>query len=389
MEKVYITGMNVISCNGSNLEEFWNNLNNPDKHHLEEFKLPLNIPQVISSNVARRIDRFAKLTLTSSMLALEDSSLNGQEYDPFRVGTVFNTGYGPLNSNLSFASKLISDGVDMVSPTVFAATVSNAGLGHTCINLKLKGASTMLGGSNSIGCACDLLDWGKADALFVGGIEEYCPELIDCFNQKDYVTKDSQFICRPMDKNRSGTRMSEGAAVMVLEKESAPFFNPDKAVCEVLGYGNAMSHSTPGIASEPMDNEAFVNAMQAALEDAQIRGDQIDGIFMAANGGLYGDQAEAEAIHTVFGEKAAQIPVTAIKGAVGETMGASLSINTIAGAIGIKKGMMPPTIGCKEPDNKMGLNIIYKESLRSNFRYVMVNGYDVSNSVYSLILGTI
>lgn len=386
MERIFITGMSMLTSRGNSQNDFWRSLNNPSSHDMDGVKIPLDIPQVISNNVARRMDRFAKLTLTSAVLAIEDSSFYGQEYDPYRIGTVFNTGYGPINSSISFSSKLLAEGVDMVSPTVFAGTVTNSGIGHTCINLKIKGASTMLGGSNSIGCACDLLDAGKADALFVGGIDEYSSELYDCFKQKDYVVKDNDFICRPMDMNRSGIRISEGAAVMVFEREDAPFFNYEKAVCEVLGYGTAISYSKVGTATEPIENDAFINAMKSALDDAHISNSQIDGIFMAANGGKFAEQAEATAIHNVFGERAAQIPVTAIKGAVGETMGASFCLNTIAAAIGVKNGMMPPTIGCIEPDRELGLNIIFKETLKRDLRYVMVNGFDVSNNVYSLIL---
>ena len=70
-------------------------------------------------------------------------------------------------------------------------------------------------------------------------------------------------------------------------------------------------------------------------------------------------------------------------------MGASLSINTLAAALGLKKGMIPPTIGYKETDSKIGLNVINEESLNGKFRYFMVNGYDVTGGVYSLILGAV
>ena len=312
MEKIYITGLGVISCKGNEVEEFWNNINAVDKHNPAEIKLPLEIPKIINNNVARRMDRFSYMTLVTSKLAMENSSLNGIEFDPFRIGTVFTTGYGPLNTNLSFGSKLGSGGVDLVSPTVFAGTSYNAGVGHTCINLKLKGASTMLVGSNNIAYSCDLLHSGKADAILSGGIEEYCSELEECFSSMEYITQNTDFICRPLDINRDGSRIIEGAAVLVLEKESAPFLNSQKIMCEILGYGSTIDYSNTGRALAGTDSEAYVNAMTVALEDSKINKDQIDCIFMAANGGVTGDLVEAEAIREVFGKKAEHIAVTSI-----------------------------------------------------------------------------
>jgi 3-oxoacyl-[acyl-carrier-protein] synthase II len=389
MERIFITGMSVLFFQGSNLADFWMHIGTSDGNHPVDGKIASHIPQVVDSNTARRMDRFARLSLTAATLAMAGSSLREGEYDAYRIGTVFNTGYGPLQSNLTFGYKLLSHGVDMVSPTMFAATVYNAGVGHTCIHLKLGGVSTMLLGSNSLGYSCDLLHSGKAEAILSGGIEELCDELYAAFQGKEYITTEESVLCRPLDKNRNGTRVTEGAAVLVLERENAPFFNAEKALCEILGHGDVSTGIHPAIAVKPVESEAFTNAMRVALDAAKIAPVEIDGIFTAANGNWYSDLAEAQAIRAVFGESAQQIPVTAIKGAVGETMGASLCINTAAAALSLKKGEIPPALGCAQPDPELGLQVVYKERLQGDFRYFIVNGYDVSGSVSSLILGVI
>lgn len=389
MHKIFVTAVGAISCAGSGADEYWEGINVPAGIRPDELKLPVDIPQNIENRVARRMDRFSRLTMSASKQVLDEDLIVQEQLDHNRIGTVFTTGYGPIVSNLALSNQIVSGGVDMVSPTVFASTVYNSGIGHVCLSLKLKGASTVLTGSNAIAYASDLLKSGKADAILCGGVEEYCQELLESFQQQDYATKDEHYLCRPLDRNRSGTRMTEGAAALLLETESVLARCPERIVCEVVGYASLIGKGYMGKDRADADFKPFARVMDMALKHASISPGDIDGILLAAGGGRHTDKAEAQAIHEVFGQRAASIPVSSIKGATGETLGASFMMNVAAGALAIAKGSMPLTAGCTEPDAALELDIVHHEPRIGNYQYLLVNGYDVNGCLHSVILGAV
>ncbi|WP_438431710.1 beta-ketoacyl-[acyl-carrier-protein] synthase family protein [Gorillibacterium sp. sgz500922] len=386
--KMYITGLGIISRVGNNKEDFWAGINNPEASRKSAYACPVELPKTIPNNVARRMDRFSRMTLIASMMAMEDSSLQERGFDPFRVGTVMNSGYGPIDSIHIFWNKLLSDGVEVVSPTVFASTVNNSGVGHTCIQLNLKGASTVFMGSDAVGYSGVLIEGGKADAILCGGVEEYCQELNDCYSELHVVDPDPDCLCRPLDRTRNGLRLTEGSAVLILENESIVEQNPDLIYCQVAASASAMSYTYPGIEEASLDPSQFVSVMRSAIELAGIGTSDIAGILMAAGGGRQADLIEAKAIKEVFGDLAAGIPVTSIKGAIGENFGASMNLNIAAGALTIRHGMMPMTVGCTEPDPVLGLDIVHTEPRKGDYRYILVNGYDISGCIFSTVLAS-
>lgn len=387
MNRIFVTALSIISNVGTNIDDYWKGINSTEEIRQDMFNFPVILPNNIENKVARRMSRFSLMTLCASKLALENTLIQPGDYEESRIGTVFTTGYGPIDSIITYGSQLKTVGIDLVSPTLFTNTVYNSGIGHTCLNLKLKGVSTLLMGSNAVAYASELLKSGKADAILCGGVEEYNRDLYESFQQKEYITQDNEYLCRPLDRNRSGTRITEGAGILLLENENALIKYPERILSEIIGYASLSAGRYMAKDYENSDIGVFNKVMRLALDHASIQVDEIDGILMAAGGGRFSDKAEAMAIHEVFGSRAAGIPVASIKGAIGETMGASFSINMVTASIAISKGCMPSTAGCVEPDSALGLNIVHHQEHKGDYRYIMVNGYDVSGNVYSAIIG--
>lgn len=384
MNSIYVTGIGLLSCCGIGAEAFWNTLTGESNE--EKLQMPLTIPAIFSAKVTRRMDRFSNLALVASKMALESSPFDENNMNPYRIGTIFSTLYGSINSNLSFGKKLVEAGVDMVSPTMFSNTVYNACIGHTCINLGVKGVSTMLIGGNSIGYSYDLLRAEQADGILCGGIEEYCQDIQDCFFKQENMTKDDDVLCKPLSQISDGTKITEGSTILMLEAIDEDESIPPKAVCKIMGYGNAFSSECSGCAMQSMDVSAFISAMELALSNSSIKPEQIDGIFMAANGVRYSDVAEMEAIKTVFKNNASTVSVTAIKEKTGEMLGASFSSNVAAAAISLQKGKMPIMSNVAKNELITEFNIATENNNAGKYTYFMVNGYDFTGSVYSIIL---
>ncbi|EPY14032.1 beta-ketoacyl synthase N-terminal-like domain-containing protein [Paenibacillus alvei] len=388
MNRIFVSSVGTISCLGDSVEKFWEGINIP-KPRYDLFKLPTDLPKNIDTRIARRMDRFSRLALSVSKLTIDDGYFQQSNIDRTRIGTVFNTAYGPINSTIKFIRQIDQDGLDMVSPTVFTSTVHNSAIGHTCLNLNLKGASTMLLGSNGIAYASDLLKSNKADAILCVGVEEYCESLDESYQQKEYITNDQSYLCRPCDMERSGTRITEGAGALLLENEHSYQKNPQSKLSEIMGYASLISASNPIKDSEKIRMQDFSEVMNAALKHASLPIEEIDGIMMAAGGGKHTDMMEAQAIHQIFGSRATSIPVASIKGATGETMGSSFVLNTIAGSLALVKNVMPLTSGCESPDPRLNLDVVHCKVRPGYYRYILVNGFDVSGCLYSLVLGSV
>ncbi|TCZ77170.1 hypothetical protein E0485_11965 [Paenibacillus albiflavus] len=167
---VIITGIGVTVPNKIVLEDYFSSLESePDKDQkLDNIEFTL-IPKA----KMRRMNHYTSLVMSSVERAIIDSEIDFQNIDKHRIGTIYNTCYGPLETNLEFG-KFVKDGdPDLGSPIVFANTVTNAAIGHLCIIMGYKGVSTQLMGSNNLLYSEILLKSEHADYIFTGGIEDY------------------------------------------------------------------------------------------------------------------------------------------------------------------------------------------------------------------------
>src|SRR4029078_2878987 len=125
---------------------------------------------------------------------------------------------------------------------------------------------------------------------------------------------------------------------------------------ELLGYGAACDahHVT---APDPSGDGAS-RTMQAALAAAGISSDYIDYIPAHGTATLYNDEAETRAIHRVFGARARTLPVSSIKSMVGHCLGAAGAIEAVALVLTVEKGILPPTVGLRDPDPECDLDYV-------------------------------
>lgn len=190
--KARILGIGTVSPLGCGIETLQNGLEgtaqpNIVEHIVETAKGGVNLPvytsavegldRFIPRNKLRRIDRFLQMALLSSFLAIEDSGLDLG--DKTRVGIVFGTGYGPLQTSFDFTDTLIDDGDKCASPTLFANSVHNALVSNVSIALKLQGPCLTLTSfemttTSVFSTASAWLEEGTVDYVLAGVGDEYC-----------------------------------------------------------------------------------------------------------------------------------------------------------------------------------------------------------------------
>src|SRR5215831_7498048 len=293
------------------------------------------------------LDRISQLATAAAQLALGDSGWTPQMLSENEVGMVLGTMFAGLRTIHEFEYRALTVGPEYVRPLEFANTVLNAAAGQAAIWHNLRGVnSTIMRGQTSglqaIGVAADLIRSGRENAVVAGGADEMCWESFYGFSMAGQLFKPSSANPAypiPFDRRRSGFVLGEGAAFVVLENAGFAARRGARVFAEVLGFANRYDYT------QGRDRENSVNvlrhAIQSAVKGARLSPDQIDAVHASANGSIVGDRNEGEAIALAFGERASTLPVSAIKSMLGETLGASGSLQAIAMIEGLQKGMLP------------------------------------------------
>lgn len=379
--RVVISGIGILSGMGNNMDDIWEAIN-----YNNDASIRIEVPDLYKTNVKRRMDSFSYMSLVAATKALQNSHIEKENYDFEKVGTVFNSGYGPIESNFSFARKLVSSGPELVSPIVFAGTVSNSNIGHVCMNLGLKGPSTSFMGSNAIGYSYDLLKNGISDAIITGGMEQYDETIMNVYSKMDYVeeTMDVKYLVKPYDVNSKGITLAEGATLLVLEKEQTALERGDDTdtLVEVVGYAGALSAELPERYLAKMDASPYFMSMQEALKTTGIAAEKIDFIYSSATGAKEGDLAELRAINQLFG---ASVPITTQVGKFGLVYGANSATSVALAAMMLQKNEILPICGLDEADPQAEGNLVRK-SIKGNFTYALINSIEMGGNIISIII---
>ncbi|MBI5290208.1 MAG: hypothetical protein HY873_14645 [Chloroflexi bacterium] len=189
---------------------------------------------------------------------------------------------------------------------------------------------------------------------------------------------------RPYDRDRNGIVLSEGAAMVVLEAEEVAVRRGAHILAYVDGYGASFSRA-PVV--RPAANEIdAARAMQKALIkwDLTLQG-EIDVIFGSAGGNAI-DAVEGKAIRRIWGPNTDKLWVTAIKGALGHTLGASGAMNLVAAVYSLQAGLIPPTLNLDEQDPDCGdLEVVTGDVRRLHGTKAMVNAFGLGHNASVIV----
>jgi 3-oxoacyl-[acyl-carrier-protein] synthase II len=336
----------------------------------------------LSKKEARRADRFAQMAIVAGDEAVKQAF--GEEgelpYDPYRVGCVIATGIGGLVSLEREQEKLITKGPKAVSPLAVPLMMGNAAAAAVSMRHGLQGhtyavSSACAAGNNGIGDAARIIQVGDADAMVTGGAEACITGVATSAFAAMEATSPTG-ISRPFDARRDGFVMGEGAGVLVLEEKEAAEMRGATILGEVTGYG--VTADAYHLTAPQPEGEAAAKAIQFALADAGISAVDVDYVNAHGTSTPLNDAAETKAIKAALGERAADIPVSSTKSAIGHLLGAAGAVEAIATIEALRRRLAPPTVGYEEAEE--GLDLDYVEGSAKP----IVNGDDpvvaISNS---------
>jgi len=319
--------------------------------------------QHLSRKEARRADRFTQLSLVSCAEALEQAGwLERDElpYDPTRIGCVIGTGIGGIETLENAFGVLRDSGPQKVSPLAIPLMMSNAAPAALAMKHGFRGqvfgtVSACAAGAHAIGTAARMINSGDAEAVVCGGSEaSLTPLAYAAFGAMDALSNSG--ISRPFDARRDGFVMAEGAGVLILEDGDRAAERGATILGELLGYG-ATADAHHLTAPEPR-GEGAARAIMLALADAGMDATHVDYVNAHGTSTPLNDRAETEAIKAALGERAADVPISSTKSAIGHTLGAAGAVEAVATLIALRERIAPPTLGYEQPDEGLDLDYV-------------------------------
>ena len=407
MEKIVITGMGTVNPLGVGVEESWKNvvggvsgvapitLFDPaslNVHFAAEVK-NFNPDQFMDSKEARRRDRFEQLGAAAAKMAIVDSGLEITEANAGRVGVLVSSAIGGLKSLSDAVITNFTEGPRRVSPFLIPMLMPNGAAGMVAIDCQIKGpcfsvASACASGSDGIGMALLMLKAGMIDAAVAGGAEAtICSVGVAAFDRVGAMSRrnnDFSMAPQPFDKNRDGLVMGEGAAVIVLERETDAKKRGANILAELAGYG--ATADAYHVTAPHETGAGGAAAMRMALDSARATADELGYINAHGTGTPLNDQSETRAVKSAFGERAYQIPISSTKSMTGHMMDATGALEVIFCVQALREGILPPTIHYQTPDPECDLDYIPNQAREKKIELAISNafGFGGHNSVVAL-----
>ena len=395
-ERVFVTGIGIISSIGLNKEESASALmeyrSGIGSISMLETRLKDEIPvaevhanNTILKEIAEVVKRSAQsrtalLGIIAAKQAMSDAHIN--DINEFRTGLISATTVGGMDRSEKFYREYIknsstgrlrdiimhdcADSTEQIADTLgikdYISTISTA-----CSS----SANAVMFGSR-------LIENGILDRVIVGGVDSLTIFTLNGFNSLMILDKTG---CKPFDEKRNGLTLGEGAGYLMLESEGTVKQSGKRPLCEIRGYGNACDayHQT---ASSP-DGDGALMSMQKAITKANLTPGLIDYINAHGTGTKNNDLSEGRAIKRLCGDEVP--PFSSTKSFTGHTLGAAGAIEAVFCVMALNHQWVYPNLNFTQEMTDLGLSpvTVFKSDIR--LRYIMSNSFGFGGNNTSLI----
>ena len=402
LKRVVVTGLGAVTPVGNSVEETWKNLLNGvsgaapitqfdsskcKTHFACEIK-NLNINDWLDRKESRKIDRYTQIAMISAMQAVQDSGMDLETVDKNRIGVVYGVGIGGIRTfedEVVYYGQHIEDGPKF-SPFFIPKMISDIAAGHISIHFGFHGpnfatTSACASSSNALADAFNLIRLGKANAILAGGAESaICMCGVGGFNAMHALSTrndDPAGASRPFSASRDGFVMAEGAGCLILEELEHAKARGAKIYAEMVGEG--LSGDAYHITASHPEGLGAKLVMQAALDDAALKPEDIDYINVHGTSTHVGDISEVKAIKDVFGQAAYQLNISSTKSMTGHLLGAAGAVEAMVAVLAVQNDIVPPTINHaeedKDPEIDYDLNYTFNKAQKRQVRAAISNTF--------------
>ncbi len=397
--KVVVTGMDVISALGLNIETNWENLvqgksgvkrislfDPSDLQTQIAAEVPVNFEDLareyIRKRSARQMTRVTQFCFTCAKSAVEKSGIDFSRVDKTRCAVILgvvNTGNSSVEKGTTIQNAILK-------------SMNNSMSAWISLEYKLLGpnytvTTACASSAYAIGLGYDLIQSNKADIVIVGGADSIInPEEIRGFNELFALSVENDLpekASKPFSLNRDGFVIGEGAGVLILESEESALARNATIVAEIPGY--ALTSEAYNIMAPMNDGEGMAQTMELALQNSSLEPADIQYINSHGTSTILNDQYETRAIKKVFQEQAFQIPVSSLKSMIGHTIGAAGAIEAAITIMSMLKETVTPTINY-EKDPELDLDFVPNKARKHPITHALSNSFAFGGHNASIVL---
>ena len=410
MRRVVVTGIGALTPLGKNIHEFWDGLKNGvsgsgliTRFDTEKFKTKFacEVKGYDSSNYfdrkeANKLDMYSQFALIAADEAIIDSGINLEKIDKDRVGVIWASGIGGLETFFqAIKGYVLGDGTPRFSPFFIPKMISDIAAGQISIKYGFRGpnfstVSACASSTNAIIDAINNIRLGKADVFITGGSEAAINEPgIGGFNAMQALsTNNAEYLTasRPFDITRDGFVMGEGAGALIIEGYDYAKGRGAKIYAELVGTG--LTADAFHLTAPHPEGLGASNVMKLAVSDAGMKMEDIDYINVHGTATPLGDISETKAIVNVFGEHAYKLNISATKSMTGHLLGAAGAVEAITAIMAIVHDTVPPTINFKHSDPAIdqNLNLTLNKSQNRKINVALSNTFGFGGHNASVVI---
>ena len=403
LKRVVVTGIGAVSPLGNSAAETWQKLLDgvsgaaPITHFdATEFKTQFacelkgfKAEDFIDRKEARKMDPYCHYAMAAASMAMDDSAIDLESIDKNRVGVVFGVGIGGMKT---FEDEITNYALHKdtlgpkFNPFFVPKMIADICAGQISIKYGFHGpnyitSSACASSTNALADAFNLIRLGKANVIVSGGSEA---AIIPCgvggFNAMHALSTrndDPEHASRPFSASRDGFIMGEGAACLILEELEHAKARGAKIYAEMAGAG--MSADAHHITASHPEGLGAKLVMLNALEDAELKPEDIDYINVHGTSTPVGDISEVKAIQAVFGEHAYELNISSTKSMTGHLLGAAGALEAMVSVLAVQNDVVPPTInheeGDEDPEIDYKLNFTFNKAQQRTVRASLSNTF--------------
>ena len=387
--KVVITGLNIISSLGLDLETNWQNITAGksgvsritlfDPSELQT-QIAAQVPDtfedyarpLIKKRSSDQMTRVSKMCFVCAVDSVKNSGLDLDNFDKTRGAVILgvvNTGNSSVEQGTTTKNKILK-------------SMNNAMSAWISLEFKLLGpnytiSSACASSAYAIAMGYDMIRNGVADLVITGGADSIInPEEIEGFNELYALSvnnEEPEKASRPFHKDRDGFVIGEGAGIMILESEESALKRNAKIYAELAGY--AITSEAYNIMAPMKDGEGIAHCIGSALKNSGVKPEEVDYINAHGTSTTLNDLYETMAIKRVFGDHAYKVPVSSTKSMIGHTIGAAGVIEGAVTVMSLVNNMIPPTINLDVQDPDLDLDYVPNHARKKVVNCALSNSF--------------
>ncbi|MCK9399003.1 MAG: beta-ketoacyl-[acyl-carrier-protein] synthase family protein [Bacteroidales bacterium] len=397
-KRVVITGMNIITSLGLDLQTSWENMV-AGKNGVKpitlfdpaglQTRIAAQVPdsfeeyasEYIRKRTAEQMTRVTKMCYVCAADAVRHAAIDFESQDKSRCAVILGV--------VSTANTSTEKGTTAKNKVL--KSMSNAMSAWISLEYKLRGPNFTVScacasSAYAIGIGYDMIKNGVADIVITGGADSIINrEEIEGFNELYAlsVNNDPEKACCPFSKDRDGFVIGEGAGIMILESEESALKRNARIYAELTGY--AITSEAYNIMAPMKDGEGIMQTIETALKNAGVKPDEVGYINAHGTSTTLNDKYETMAIKKVFGDYAYKIPVSSTKSMIGHTVGAAGVIEGVVTVMSIYHDIITPTIHLDIPDPELDLDYVPNRTRKQPVRCAISNSFAFGGHNASLV----